>query len=1017
MNMAKKQKSILTQIKEAKKTGKKVLRLYSSNESFSNWPDELFELTNLEELYIGGSILEVDEISRNILRLTKLKKLELRIKLNSFPNHLYELKKLREISLSKCSFEELPEDLNAWNALEYLNLGQTKIGRINGLPPNLTYLYLNGFGASEFPSEVFKLGKLRKLVANGYRTETVPAELSKLASLQVLFLSDWFNPIFPSELNKLQKLEWVWLKNCGLLKIPEFVFNQRNLIRLELDDNSISKIPDKIKLLTKLQALMLPNNSLKKFPLTILELKHLREIDISNVAYKTTAERNSIDEIPSGILDLVELTKLRVSGLDILNIPDSIVEDGLDSIRNYLQSKIEADSEEYLYEAKMVVVGRGDVGKTVLTKKLINPKYSLDESDTTVGIDVLKNPFSLKMKGLKRSDSFKFNIWDFGGQEKYDATHQVFLTNRSLYLFLTEARDESNYQDVFHWLSTISLFSNNSPVIVVLSKFDERKKLLPETLYQSQFPNIIGFVDVSCADGFEGTINTLKKVIEKGVNYLPQTKQTLSNHWVDVRNELERLSEEKDYIPYNDYLEICAANHLDQIRADFLSAYLNDLGVIVHHSDNLLLKKTVFVNTDWCVDGMYKVLDSDIVFDQNGKFSDANLSAIWHESRFETKQAELLGLMLDYGLCFELADGTGYIAPDMLPPDQPKSLIWKMEQTLQFEYRYEFMPAGIVSRFIVKSHGFIKDDLFWKYGVVLSHENTQALVTEDYINGKVKISIAGDNKKGLLAAVRMLIAEVHREFNKTNKLGFEELVPCNCKECGESKTPHFFKYHVLEKHEKAGLNSTLCDISSEFVEIKSLINDVILGNPTDYFETDEELKDFVTELIDTVLEREVALKGGYNNFWRDQTCKIPKNEVEVHPYICNVLDNYCKVKGIKLAREVQEANGNVDILFSCTNKQEQVLQVAVEVKKAHHQDVESAINSQLPKYMESMGTESGIYLVLWCKSNSFDEPKKFSSKKGLLDSIQKNNPDTSNITVRLIDCCKPLPPSKRKVLK
>jgi rubrerythrin len=122
------------------------------------------------------------------------------------------------------------------------------------------------------------------------------------------------------------------------------------------------------------------------------------------------------------------------------------------------------------------------------------------------------------MTGLQDSESFKFNIWDFGGQEKYDATHQIFITSRSVYLFLTEARDESNYQDVFYWLNTINLLSHDSPVIVVLSKFDERQKKLPESVYKYQFTNIVKFVDVSCADGHERTIENLKDAAT-GENY------------------------------------------------------------------------------------------------------------------------------------------------------------------------------------------------------------------------------------------------------------------------------------------------------------------------------------------------------------------------------------------------------------------------------------------------------------------------------------------------------------------
>ena len=94
------------------------------------------------------------------------------------------------------------------------------------------------------------------------------------------------------------------------------------------------------------------------------------------------------------------------------------------------------------------------------------------------------------------------------------------------------------------------------------------------------------------------------------------------------------------------------------------------------------------------------------------------LKKIWEQDRFKGKQAELIRLMGDYGLCFPLSDNNSFIAPELLPPDKPSNVIWNYESTLQFEYQYNFMPAGMVSRFIVKSHSFIKEELYWKYGVV-----------------------------------------------------------------------------------------------------------------------------------------------------------------------------------------------------------------------------------------------------------------------------------------------------------
>jgi internalin A len=797
--MDKPTKTIQQLITDVKENNLTKLNFYDSDEIIEEIPDEVYELTNIEELNLGSS--QVKDISPKISNLNKLEIFNAsKSDFEKFPLELMEVSSLTDIFLGSMKLKELPKELDRWDTLTYLNLRNSEnLKLVVGLPPNLRYLYTTGPSLSKLPERLFGLNKLTKLVAEKIQLEKLPIKLFEMVGLIALFIIDCEIKSIPDEIYKLTDLEILTLRKNKFKDFPDAITNLSKLEKIDLAGNHLKQIPSSILKLKSLKDINLGNNNFMEIPNILFEMVNLQEISFGNYLHNVeSTPLNTINNISGKLLNLMQLKKIDLFENPIENVPKEILKD-TEAIKNYLRSKAEADTEEFLYEAKMVMVGRGNVGKTVLTKKLTDPDYELSESKTTHRISVLKNPFLFPIKSLENDYDFKFNIWDFGGQEKYDATHQLFITNRSIYLFLTEARVESNYLDFYYWLNTIRLFSSNSPVIVVLSKYDERKKLLPVAVYKEKFDNIVQFVDVSCAKGWEYTIQNLKVAIQEAIQLLPQTKQKFSNHWLDIPNALEKLSLERDYIDYDEYLEICKEHKLDKIQANFLSQFLNDLGVIIHRQQDLLLKKTVFMKTDWCVDGMYKVLDDKLVFDNNGKYTDKDLSRIWNEKRFENKQAELLKLMKGYNLCFELRDGSGYIAPDILPPDKPKDLKWDTTNNLQFEFRYDFMPAGMVSRFIVKSHSFIKDNLFWKYGVMLEYDQTQALVEEDYIHGKIKISLKGDNKKGLLSAIRMYIDEVHKDFDKANKLVFEEMVPCNCSECFQSITPHFYKFNVLKK--------------------------------------------------------------------------------------------------------------------------------------------------------------------------------------------------------------------------
>jgi internalin A len=87
---------------------------------------------------------------------------------------------------------------------------------------------------------------------------------------------------------------------------------------------------------------------------------------------------------------------------------------------------VEKQGMEYLYEAKMLIVGQPRAGKTSLRHKLLDSKLPLpNEEETTRGIDINRLTFDVADKnGNPRA--FYYNVWDFGGQHIYQTTHQFF---------------------------------------------------------------------------------------------------------------------------------------------------------------------------------------------------------------------------------------------------------------------------------------------------------------------------------------------------------------------------------------------------------------------------------------------------------------------------------------------------------------------------------------------------------------------------------------------------------------
>jgi hypothetical protein len=206
-----------------------------------------------------------------------------------------------------------------------------------------------------------------------------------------------------------------------------------------------------------------------------------------------------------------------------------------------------------------------------------------------------------------------------------------------------------------------------------------------------------------------------------------------------------------------------------------------------------------------------------------GKFSRQDLAQIWHEDQYAQMHSELLRLMMNFKLCYEIPSSPHtYIAPQLLTVNQP-DYNWDPSQNLLLRYTYQFMPKGILTRFIVEMHRWIEaETCVWRTGVVLSKDNARAEVIELYHNKEIQIRVCGNRKRDLLTTVRHEFDKIHKTYER---LQYDTMVPCNCTTCKHSQTPHFYPLARLFQFQQDG-KDIQCPISYEMVNVKTLVDDV-----------------------------------------------------------------------------------------------------------------------------------------------------------------------------------------------
>ena len=676
-------------------------------------------------------------------------------------------------------------------------------------------IYLSYNQLSTLPPEIGQLASLRSLHLHCNQLSTLPSEIGQLASLQSLYLHCNQLSTLPPEIGQLASLRSLNLSSNQLSTLPPEIGQLASLQSLNLSSNHLSTLPPEIGQLASLRSLNLSSNQLSTLPPEIGQLASLRSLNLSS---------NQLSTLPPEIGKLTNLQVLFLGSTQLSDLPPEIKvysEDprkAADQIRRYYRQILEQET-DLLYEAKLLIIGEGGAGKTSLARKLKDSGYELDSAEqSTKGIDIVSWEFP-----LENGRNFRVNIWDFGGQEIYHATHQFFLTKRSLYILVADNRKEDT--DFFYWLNVVELLSEASPTLIVKNEKQDRQKDINERLLRGEFLNLKQTLATNLATN--RGLSQIQQAIQQNIISLSHVGTELPQTWVDVRHALEEDS--RNYIALAEYLELCQKNGFTHYEDKLqLSSYLHDLGVCLHFQDDDLLRKTVVLKPTWGTDAVYKVLDNMQVVENLGKFDLDDLAMIWHEPKYQSMRPELLRLMMKFKLCYELpktSDGLKtYIAPQLLSPTQPDYL-WNSTDNLLLRYTYEFMPKGILTRFIVGMHRFIeKQTCVWKTGVVLNREDARAEVVELYHRKKICIRVSGKRRRDLLTIVSHELDEIHRTYKR---LQARKLVPCNCKTCERSQEPHFYPLYKLQERLNNGKPTVECD-NFPYLEVKisPLVDDV-----------------------------------------------------------------------------------------------------------------------------------------------------------------------------------------------
>jgi internalin A len=724
-------------------------------------PESLGNLTALQSLDLRRNRLE--SVPASLGNLSALRALDLSFnQLGSLPESLGKLIKLTTLDLSFNQLESLPETLGNLVTLRTLNLSRNQVVLVPDTLANLTALdtldlsrnqleavpeslqnlsdlnFLNLWGnkLASVPEWVGNLTALTTLDLRRNRLESLPESLGNLTALTALKLWDNRLVSLPESLANLTELETLELRENRLTSVPESLANLTALTVLDLSGNHLVSVPESLGNLTALSILNLSDNHLLSVPESLGDLTALHTFNLS---------RNRLSSLPESLGSLTALTILNLGGNKLTALPvqladllagnlelttegnpladplPELAERGTEELATYLRSLYDAEPQ---YEAKLLVVGEGNVGKTSLIAALRSAPF-VEGRPTTHGIEI--TPLTIQDSSAGRDITVR--AWDFGGQDVYRITHQFFFTRRALYVVAWSARQGQEQDEVEGWLRRIRLrVGQEARAALVATHCDERWPELDYPDLERVFPGmLVGAFETDSLTGLG--IDRLRQAIGEEVARLPLMGQLWSPRWVAAREEILARGKSEPQIWYWQLAEICRRHGLSEPETNTLSKLMHDLGLIVYYSDDDGLRDIVVLNPEWLTKAISDVLEDEATRKAGGILDHSRLGQIWerhsgYESRYHPY---FLRLMEKFDISYRIESDEARSLVAQLVPLQRPSFDWQearepsaATRTLTLLCRMSETAPGLIQWLTVRHH---RDStgVYWRRGVFLRH--------------------------------------------------------------------------------------------------------------------------------------------------------------------------------------------------------------------------------------------------------------------------------------------------------
>ena len=683
-------------------------------------------------------------------------------------SHLHSIK---TISISHCS--HLPDitlqecinltacNISACDQLASLNLsGCVKLAKLWDLGDlhNLTTLNLHGCISLTIPYGLNRLEKLKeldisglicrpKLDLSGCTHLTTISGLETLTELVELDLSKCTNIVSLSGLNRMTQLTSLNLARCHkIAKLPNMRMLTR-LAKIDLSYTSISNIPDYICSNKSLRALNLSGLHLQECPWFTPDIA--TAFCTTEFDYEINVMFDNLFHSGNNRYMHIGLFETTIDGVDM-----SIFEQPYEMVLKWFEERKKGHTQP-LNEIKVVFLGDGEAGKSHTIARLLNDGKKIYNFDgqSTPGIAITDRNYDIDGRQIQ------VHFWDFGGQEILHSMHRMFLTNRTIYVVLLNARDDKQDEQARYWLHNIKSFTKDpkngnehgAPVLLVINKLDQNPNAsINESGLRKLYPGLTEVVRMSALNYSQTEFNeAFTSALKRQIAAFNILESPFTPAWLLLKDMLHNMTQH--YIKSDEYAKFCqecGVEESETIRRALLE-WFKDLGVSFCYSDSQKLEDYVVLQPQWITNAIYILLFNRIQGNTNGIIShedlfrmlkqpnslDDTIHRVLPNVSYSSDEVQyVLNVIRQFRLSYPVDDNREFFPMLCDRNETDISQIYAGHpDVLEFRMVYEYLPSNVLHRLMVDMHRDLMTDNVWLTGAhfIQAYSGLSAVVKSD----------------------------------------------------------------------------------------------------------------------------------------------------------------------------------------------------------------------------------------------------------------------------------------------